>query len=117
MTVLSFKEIHHAYLLETSTAQNKNLIHLLNLLINCISAISDPRILSIKGEYTFLSLNFIIIGFCNYSATFLLDIMSFLNEDLFRVTKVSERASIVAPPENFLSKYVRSLKQVYVDIH
>ena len=33
----------------------------LDLLINCISAKSAPQILSVKGEYTFLLLNFLII--------------------------------------------------------
>ena len=56
-----------------SIINNKNLNHLLNLLINCISARSAPQIFSIKGECTFLLLNFLIIGLCNSSANYLLE--------------------------------------------
>ena len=63
---------------------NKNLNLLLNLLINCISARSVPQILSIEsciycciGQCTFLLLNVLIIGLCNF-ANSLLDIISFL---------------------------------------
>ena len=45
-------------------------IAFLNLLINCISS----QILSIKGDCTFLFLNFLIIGLCNSSANSLLEI-------------------------------------------
>ena len=34
--------------------------------------------MSIKGEFTFLLLNFLIIGLCNSSANSLLEIFSFL---------------------------------------
>ena len=53
---------------------NKSLNPLLNLLINCISTKSEPQILSVEGECTFLLLNFLIIGLCNS----LLGIISFL---------------------------------------
>ena len=53
---------------------NKNLNPLLNLLINCISAKSTPQILSIKGDCTFLLLNFLIMRLCNSSANSLLEI-------------------------------------------
>ena len=48
-----------------SITHNKNLNPLLNLLIISISARSAPQILSIKGEFTFLLLKFLIIGLCN----------------------------------------------------
>ena len=41
---------------------NKNLNPVLNLLINCISARSEPQIFSVKGQCTFLLLNFLITG-------------------------------------------------------
>ena len=48
---------------------NKNLNLLLKLLIKCISARSAPKILSIKGDRTFLLESFIIIiGLCNVCA-------------------------------------------------
>ena len=80
---------------------NKNLNPLLNLLINCISARSAPQILSIKGECTFLLLNFLIIGLCNSSANFLLEIFLFS----------------IPLPDVFYQKINRPLKQVHVDIH
>ena len=58
-----------------SITHNKNLNALLNLFINCISARSASQILSIKIEGTFLFLNFLIIGLCNYSANSLLEII------------------------------------------
>ena len=69
---------------------HKNLNLLLNAFINCISAKSVPQILSIKGECSFLLLNFLIIGFCNCSANSLLEIISFLT----------------IPPEVYLSEDV-----------
>ena len=57
---------------------HKNLNPLLNLLINYISARSAPQILSIKGDCTFLFLNFLIIGLYNSSANCWPDIFSFL---------------------------------------
>ena len=61
-----------------SVTHNKNLNPLLNLIINCMSARSALQILSIKGEYTFLFSNFLIIGLSNSSANYLLDVFSFL---------------------------------------
>ena len=69
-----------------SITHNENLNPLVNLLINCISAKSAPQILSIKGECTFLLLNFLIICLCNSSANSSLEIFSFLiplPEDFF----------------------------------
>ena len=57
---------------------NKNLNSLLSLLINCISARSAAQILFIKGQCTFLFLDFLIIGLCNSSVSSLLEIISFL---------------------------------------
>ena len=51
---LSFKGTTQAYLLKISITHNKNLIPLLYLLNNCISAKSAPQILSLNVEYTFL---------------------------------------------------------------
>ena len=62
---LSFKGITHAYLLKISITHNKKQIPLLNLLINCISAISAPQILSLNYEHTFLFSNFLIIASAN----------------------------------------------------
>ena len=47
---LSFKGTSHAYLLKISMAHNKNLVLLLNLLINCISAQSALQISSLNEE-------------------------------------------------------------------
>ena len=85
-----------------SISHNKNLNPLLSLLINCISARSAAQILSIKVECTFLFLNFLIIGLRNSSANSLFEIFSFLIADLFRVVKVSDRASVAAQPKIFL---------------
>ena len=60
-----------------SKIHDKNLNPLLNLLIDCISAKFVSQILSIKGECTYLLLNFPIIGLCNSSANSLLGIFSF----------------------------------------
>ena len=62
MPFLSFKGITQAYLLKISITHHKDLNPLLNLLNNCISAKSAPQILSLNEEYTFLFLNFLIIG-------------------------------------------------------
>ena len=51
-----------------SITHNTNLNPSLNLLINRISARSEPQMLSIKGDCTSLFLNFLIIGSCNSSA-------------------------------------------------
>ena len=78
MLFLLFKGIiTHTYLLKISIARNKKRIPLLNLLINCISARSAPQILSIKGDHTFLYLNFLILGLGNSSANSLFEIFSF----------------------------------------
>ena len=53
-----------------SITHNKKRIPLLNLLINCISARLAPKLLSIKGDCTFLFSNFLIIDLCNSSASF-----------------------------------------------
>ena len=99
---LSFKGTTHAYLLQISIKHNKNLNHLLNLLINCMSAkCAPPQMLCVKGKYTFLFSNFLIIGFCSFFANSLLEIISFLT----------------TPPENFLQKICKPLNQVNVDIH
>ena len=50
-----------------SITHNKRRIPVLNLLINCILARLAPQILSMKGEGTFLFLNFLVIGLCNSS--------------------------------------------------
>ena len=62
MPFLSFKGITQAYLLKISITHNKNLNPLLNLLNSCIFAKSTPQILYLNEEYTFLFLNFSIIG-------------------------------------------------------
>ena len=51
-----------------ATTHNKKGIPLLNLFINCISARSASQMLSIKGECTFLFLNFLRIGLYHSSA-------------------------------------------------
>ena len=80
-----------------SITHNKTLNPLLNLLIDCISAKYElfiisifyaPQSLSVEGECTFLLLNFLVIGLCNYFTNFSLEIFSFL----------------VLLPEIFLSK-------------
>ena len=73
-----FKGVIHAYLLKISITYNKKRILLLDLLINWISARSAPQILSIKGQYAFRFLNFLIIGLCNSSPNSWFDIFSFL---------------------------------------
>ena len=61
-----------------SITHNKKQISLVNLLINSISAKSAPQILSIKGDCTFLLLNFLIIGLCNSSVNCCYHILSCL---------------------------------------
>ena len=77
--------------------------------INCISARSATQILSIKGEYTFLFLNFLIIGLCNSSANSFIDIVLFLIRLLEADLSVSEA--------DFLSRIYKPLKQDPFDIH
>ena len=62
MPFLSFKGTTQAYLLKISITHNKNLRPLLYLLNNYISAKSTPQILSLNVEYTFLFLNFLMMG-------------------------------------------------------
>ena len=50
MRFLSFKGTTHAYLLKRSMTHDKNLIPLLYLLINCISAKSTPQIMYLSEE-------------------------------------------------------------------
>ena len=59
---LSYKGTAEAYLLKISTTHNKNLIPLLYLLNNCISAKLAPQILPLNAACIFLFLNFLIIG-------------------------------------------------------
>ena len=47
---LTFKGTIQAYLLKKTMTYNKNLIGLLDLLINCISAKSTPQMLSLKNN-------------------------------------------------------------------
>ena len=61
---LSFKGKIQAYLLKISITHNKNLNHLLNFLINYISAKSAPQIF-LNLEQTVLFYKFLIIGLCN----------------------------------------------------
>ena len=85
----------------------KTLNPLLNLLINSNSARSATQILSIKGEHTFLLLNFLINGLRNSLANSLFKIFPFLVADLFCVVylaKVSDHTSAAARPEAFSSK-------------
>ena len=62
MPFLSFKGTTQAYLLKITITHNKNLLPLLYLLNNYISAKSTPQILSLNVEYTFLFLNFLMMG-------------------------------------------------------
>ena len=91
-----------------SITHYKNLNLLLSLLICCISARSAPQMLSIKDECSFHFSIFLIIGLCSCSANSLLCIISFLIADLFRVAKVSDRASVADPPDPFLSKNLQT---------
>ena len=69
MLFLFLKGITHTYLLKISITHNKKRILLLSLLICCISGRSAHQILSLNDEYTFHFLKFLIIGFCNSSAS------------------------------------------------
>ena len=62
---LSFKWTTQAHLLKIINKACKKRIPLLNVLNNCISAKSAPKILSIKDECTFCFLNFVIIDLRN----------------------------------------------------
>ena len=65
---------------------------------------SESQSLFIKGECAFLLLNSLICGLFISSANSLLQIISFLIADLFPVAKFSDRGSVAALPEDFLSK-------------
>ena len=81
---LSFKGATHLYLLKVSVTHNKNRILLLNLLINDISAISAPQILTLKDEGTFL-----ITALSNYLANSSFDIISLLTAPLANLFRVA----------------------------
>ena len=99
-----------------SIAHNKSLNPLLNLHINCISARSAPQILSIKGDCTFLLLNFIIlVGLCNPSANSRVLSEALRSATLARQAKFKGRlfeifSFLVTLPEVILSKIYRPLK-------
>ena len=76
MPFLSFKEITDPDLLKISITHYKKSIPLLNLLANFIFARSTSQILSMKDEYTFLCLDFLIIGLCNSSTSSSFEIFS-----------------------------------------
>ena len=86
-TFLSFKGSTQAYLLKNISNPHKNRNPLLNLLNNCKSAKSGIEILSIKDEFTFRFLTFLIFGLCNSLANFLLSqlipVPLFVSEDFF----------------------------------
>ena len=63
----AFTDIAHLLITRISVTHNKNRNPSLNSLINCIQARSTPQILSLKDEYTFHFLNFLVIGLCNSS--------------------------------------------------
>ena len=73
-----------------------------------MSARSAPQILSVKDECTFLFLSFLINGLRNSSANSSFYIFPFLTADLFRVAKVSDRASVAAPV--FLSRNLKTIE-------
>ena len=75
---LFFKGMTQSYLLLIAITHSKNLNPKSFIKISCISVKSVPKILSIKGEFTFLLLNFIIIGFCYSFDNSLLGIFSLL---------------------------------------
>ena len=63
------------------------------------------------------SIKFLISSLYNSAANSFFEIFSFLIADLFRVLKVPDRASAVAPPEVFYQKIYKLLKKFYFDIH
>ena len=75
---LFFKKITFAYLVKISITRNRKRIHFLNLINNYISVRSVPQLLSIKGDFTFLLLDFLIVGLCHSSSNLWSDILSFL---------------------------------------
>ena len=72
---------------------SKKRIPLLNLLINSISVKSATQILSMKGEWTFPFLNFLIIHLCNSSANPLFEIFLLLSvpPEVFSIKKSIDR--------------------------
>ena len=69
-----------------SITNNKNQNPLLDLLIDCMSAESAPKIMSLKDEYNLNFSNFLITGLCNSSANYWFGIILLLTapaEDLF----------------------------------
>ena len=66
-----------------------------------MAARSTHQILTIKDEFTFIFLNFVITGLCNSSANLLSEIFSFL----------------IPPPNVFYQTFYEPLKQVGFDIH
>ena len=92
-----------------SIAHNENLNPLLNLLINFISGISAPQILTLKDDYTLCFSNFLVIDFSNSSTN-------------SRVVESKRRQFdttlfSIAPTDTLLSKIYKPLKQVYVDTY
>ena len=86
-----------------SITHNKNLNLLLNLLINCISVRSAPQLLSIKGDCTFLLLNFLIIGLCNPSVNCRLAKSDGRWSDKFSFLIPLPKADLSASKADFLS--------------
>ena len=74
-----FNGITHAYLLCTSIAHNKKRILLLCLLINCISAKSALKMLSIKDKHTLRCWNFLVITLCSSEAYFWFNVYLLFN--------------------------------------
>ena len=120
---MSLKEGTYVYLLKISTAHNEKQILLLNLLIDCISAVLTPHILSIKDEYTLCFSNFLIIGLCIFLASSCFDITLVLTTsraNLFGVAEVSDHRLVaeILAPKDFLSKNLyQPLEQVHVETH
>ena len=67
---LPVKGLFHAYLVKTSITHNQYLTFLFFEDNDAISAKSAAKILFSNVAYIFLYLNFLIIGLCNYLASF-----------------------------------------------
>ena len=67
---LPVKGLFHAYLVKTSITHNQYLTFLFFEDNDAISAKSTAKILFSNVAYIFLYLNFLIIGLCNYLASF-----------------------------------------------
>ena len=96
---------------------NKIQNRLLYLLNNFISARSTPKILSLKDEYTFQFLNFLIIDLCNSSA-----ICRLRSETLAAQDKSKGRwfnMILLSAPisEDVSQKGFKPMNQVLIDIH